>query len=396
MLAIDVLISVIWFSPLFYLFVMLMGKWFRQTRRAKLIEQRGPVQKKLDKIIFQIPTVGNYQTVNRIFETVRNYGISIPMETWVIVEERDANKDRYVCDRVVVVPRDFVCEDLYKARALEYARRLRVDMVARGELSPDYLLLQGDDDAVPTLGFIQESMTFCADITIGTITPKPTGVLSTLIDYERCVVCGIFCNFFTNLGQPLWAHGEGTVMSAKVDQAVSYDISPYTKNKDLKLISSEDAFYFHKAFHMGFSIYNSEERVIIIPPLTMGDAVKQRRRWFWGQWSLIKYKMLPLSNRLRLGFLAFSGLCFYFLGMVGVPLQYFGLLGLPNYLFLVMLGSLVTWFVMRGYLISAAMGWKHGLVGALLSYITVTLNACANLIGLIKGDPHNFEVIRKI
>ena len=50
---------------------------------------------------------------------------------------------------------------------------------------------------------------------------------------------------------------------------------------------------------------------------------------------------------------------------------------------------------MRAYIIGTAMGWKQGIIGALLSYVTVTLNTFVHLIGILKGDPHNFEVIRK-
>jgi hypothetical protein len=391
----DLVISAVWLSPIFYLFVLLFGKWFNQRRKSKLIKQKGPVEKKIDKIIFQIPTVGNFRSVNKIFKTVKSYKIPVPLETWVVVEEWDAHKAQYKCDKVVSVPKDFECEDLYKARALEYARRLRKQMVANGELSCNYLLLQGDDDAVPSVGFIRESLTVNADITIGTITPKVAGVWSTIIDYERCVACGIFCNFFTNLGQPLWAHGEGTVMSSKVDQNVSYDISGFTKNTKEKLISSEDAFYFHKAAVLGFDIFNSEERVFILPPLSMADAVKQRRRWFWGQWALLRQKMLPLPNRVRLGVLGFSGLWFYFIGMLGLPLRYFGVIDMPGVLFQLIIASLVVWFGMRAYIIGKSMGWKQGIIGSLLSYATVTLNSFVHLIGLLKGDPHNFEVIRK-
>lgn len=395
MLAVDLVIYAIWLSPIFYLLVLLFGKYFKLKRRNDLIREKGQVQKKIEKIIFQIPTVGNFQSVNKAFQTVKGYNLSIPMETWVVIEEWDTHKDQYVCDRVVVVPKDFECEDLYKARALEYARRLRMKMVADDELTPNYILLQGDDDALPTLGFVKEGLTVDADISIGTITPKVAGVWSTIIDYERCVACGIFCNFFTNLGQPLWAHGEGTIMSAKVDQAVSYDISGFTKNTDQKLISSEDAFYFHKAAILGFNIYNSEERVLILPPLSMGDAVKQRRRWFWGQWTLLQQKMLPLPNRLRLGLLGFSGLWLYFIGMLGLPLQFFGVIHLPNSFFPLLVFSLLVWFGMRAYIIGNAMGWKQGVIGSLLSYVTVTLNTFVHLIGILKGDPHNFEVIRK-
>ena len=123
-------ISVVWLSPIFYLLVLLFGKFFKIRRRKHLIEEKGPVEKKIDKIIFQIPTIGNFRSVNRAFETVKGYSLPAPVETWAVIEEYDTHKDQYVCDRVVVVPKDFECEDLYKARALEYARRLRVKMVA--------------------------------------------------------------------------------------------------------------------------------------------------------------------------------------------------------------------------------------------------------------------------
>jgi hypothetical protein len=268
-------------------------------------------------------------------------------------------------------------------------------MVADGTLSFNYLLVQGDDDAVPSIDFILESMTVNADITIGAITPRVTSIWSTIMDYERCVLCGIFCNFFTNVGQPLWAHGEGTIVSSKVDREVSYDISGFTKNTKNKLISSEDSFYFHKAAVLGFSIFNSEERIFILPPLSMGDAVKQRRRWFWGEWALLRQKMLPLPNRLRLGIIGFSGLWTYFLGMLGIPLMCFGVIVMSPILIPLFLVTVVVWFGMRAYIIGKSMGWKQGIIGASLTYVTVTLNAFVQLIGLLKGDPRSFEVIRK-
>jgi uncharacterized membrane protein len=105
--------------------------------------------------------------------------------------------------------------------------------------------------------------------------------------------------------------------------------------------------------------------------------------------------MLPLPNRLRLGLIGFSGLWFYFIGMLGLPLRYWGLIDIPWILLPLIIATLLIWFGMRAYIIGKAMGWKQGIIGSLLSYVTVTLNAFVHLIGLLKGDPHNFEVIRK-
>jgi hypothetical protein len=127
----------------------------------------------------------------------------------------------------------------------------------------------------------------------------------------------------------------------------------------------------------------------------MGDAVKQRRRWFWGQWTLLTHKLLPLPNRLRLGILGFSGLWLYFLGMLGLPLAYFGVIKLTGIILPLIVSTMLIWFGMRLYIIGSAMGWKHGVIGCLLSYVTATLNTLVHVIGILKGDPHNFEVIRK-
>ena len=372
-----------------------MEKYLTIDEKKALAKNSEAVEKKINKIIFQIPTIGNVQSVNRIINTVKNYDISVPLEAWVVIEESNTHKTEYICDKLVVVPSDFVCEDLYKSRALEFARQLRQQMRADGKLDSNYLLLQGDDDALPSVEFIQESLTINADISIGTITPKPTGVWNTIMDYERCVSCGIFCNFFTNMGKPLWAHGEGTWLNSKVDAAVSYDISVFTHNTKEKLMTSEDSFYFHKAATMGFTIFNSEKRIFIVPPLTFRDAIKQRRRWVWGELRILNGKMLPLSNRLRLGFVGFSGLWLYSIAILGLPLNYLGVFVIPPILLPLTFAAFFIWFGMRAYAIGSCMGWKHGIAGAAASYFTVTLNFFTHLIGLIKGDPKKFEVIRK-
>lgn len=184
-------------------------------------------------------------------------------------------------------------------------------------------------------------------------------------------------------------------MNSEVDRAVSYDISEYTHNNKEKLISSEDSFYFHKASLMGFTIFNSEKQIYIMPPLTFTDAIKQRRRWVWGEIRIINKKMLPLPNRLRLGFIGFSGVWLYSIAMLGLPLYYLGIFSIPTVLLPLTFISFAIWFGMRAYAIGKCMGWKHGLAGALASYLTVTLNFITQLAGLLEGDPRNFEVIRK-
>ncbi len=389
----DYLISAIWLSPFLYVSVLLLGKVYNRKRRKS--ERNTTVKKNVEKVIYQIPTIGNVKMVNRILETVKNYDLPVKVETWVVIEEWNTHKDEYVADKVVVVPTSFECEDLYKSRALEYARRLRQRMVADGSLTLNYMLFQGDDDSLPSKEFMLEGLTVDADIIIGTISPRAKGVLNTLLDYERCVACGMFCNFFTNIEKPIWAHGEGTAMVSSVDQSVSYDLSDFSPGVKIKLISSEDLFYFHKASLKGFRVFNSENQIFILPPLTFKDAITQRRRWLWGQLRILRYKLLPLRNRLRLGVFGYSGLWLYALSTLGVPLRYLGLVNIPEAILPFTWTTLLLWFGIRGYTIGKNMGWKHAIVGILASYVTVTLNFTVQIIGLVKGDPKKFEVIPK-
>jgi hypothetical protein len=389
----ETVILVAWLSPFFFASLVVFGRAYNKKRRTLLAKESS--ERKIEKVIFQVPTIGNVQTVNKILETVKGYSLPVPVETWVVVEEWDVHKSEYKCDKLVVVPSSFECEDLYKSRALEYARRLRKKLVEEGSLTPNYLLLQGDDDSLPSKDFIEECLQVKADIVIGTITPKVKGAWNTILDYERCVACGVVCNFFTNVGKPVWAHGEGTCVSSAVDQNVSYDISDISPNTKTKLLSSEDLFYLHKASVKGFTAFNSEKRVFIIPPLTFNDAVKQRRRWLWGHIRILKEKLLPLPNRLRLAFFEFFGLGLFTLSTLGVPLHYLGLITMPETLLPFTWSSLLLWFGIRGYAIGKNMGLKHAITGVLTSYATVTLNFIVNAIGLIKGDPKKFDVIEK-
>jgi len=390
---IDILVLVAWLTPILYFSLLLVGMVFNRRRSHTLVNN---TPRKIEKIIFQIPTIGNYETTNRAIRIVKSYDLPVKVEAWVIVEEDDKFKDRYEADKIVVVPKDFECEDLFKARALEYARRLRKKMVENGELSRNYIVIQSDDDSYPSKEFVLECLRSNADIIVGSITPRPISVLGTIIDYERCMACNTFCNFFTNISKPIWGHGEGMCISSDVDLNVSYDVSDISYRKDVKLLSSEDLFYLHKAVAKGYTrIFNSEKRVFISPPLSLRDAIKQRRRWFWGHIRILKFKLLPLQSRIRILFGWILGFYAYLFSTLGIPLHYLGIIQIPEDLIPLTWATLILWLVTRGVAIGKLMGLKHGLIGMCVSHITVTLNFIIKLVGLIKGDPKKFEVIRK-
>jgi hypothetical protein len=105
--------------------------------------------------------------------------------------------------------------------------------------------------------------------------------------------------------------------------------------------------------------------------------------------------MLPLKNRLRLSIIGFSGLWLFSIGTIGLPLYFLGIVNIPAVLLPFTFLSFFVWLATRAYTIGTCMGWKHAIAGTAASYLTVGLNFVTHVIGLFKGDPKKFEVIRK-
>ena len=109
----------------------------------------------------------------------------------------------------------------------------------------------------------------------------------------------------------------------------------------------------------------------------------------------MRYKLLSLKNRLRLGLIGQSGLLLYALSTLNLPLRYLGIVNIPEAILPFTWATLFLWFGIRGYTIRKNMGWKHAIAAILASYVTVTLNFIVQIIGFVRGDPKKFEVIRK-
>ena len=381
---IEYIILAFWLSPLAFAAMMALGILAERYRRHSLGTRRPRL------LIVQVPTVGNCETTNRALLAAKRIctELGIPCETWVVIEEGD-DPSRYAADRAVVVPRGFRCEALYKARALEYARRLRL----REQPDGNYAVLQLDDDSVPTPELVRDCYRIDADVMVATIAPRAVSVSGILADYERPVACMMWCLVFTNLSAPVWGHGEGMCIAGRVDRAVSYDVSDIGGR--IPLISSEDMVYLHKAVHLGFrKVYATRSRVIISTPLTLRDAYRQRRRWFWGNIRAALWILPPASRARVLAAWVFSMLC-YAVATAGAVLVPLGLAPMPGWTYPLAWASLAAWLAVRGIANWLVLGKKHGILAALASYVTATLNFGLHLAGLLRGDPKRFEVIRK-
>jgi hypothetical protein len=404
-----------WYTPIVYTAFTAAGQIAYRRNKRKL-GRRPQVQ----RIIYQIPTIGNVEECNRILRAVRRYNWPAQLETWIIIDEGKYKPGMgFECDRLVIVPNGFDTSCMFKSRSLEYARRLRLKLVEEGKLEPNYIVIQSDDDSLPSEEFVREALEVDADVVIGTITPRPIGHLFP--DYERPVACNMTCLFATNVGRPVWGHGEGMSFSARADRFISYEpdkqgarlISSedlYALHKSRDMILAEDVYFIYrarrasladdqefiqKATRKGLKIFASKERVYITPPLTARDMVRQRRRWLWGHIHLIRQGLLPKSNLAVIAFAEASGLVTYAAATTLGILAPLGVVHVPPYFAALGWVTLGLWFGFRGFCVGCVMGLKHGLRAALLSFPTVTVNFAYHVIGLLKGDPKRFDVIRK-
>ncbi len=389
---IRVLILVSWFAPLLFIVQTVIGHY-----KGARFKRYNPHSHKADLAILQIPTVGNYKTVNKIFSIVRKYALPIPLQCWVVIEEGD-NPAKYDADRIIVVPKSFKCLAHAKARALEYARRERLRLASEGVIPQKYVVIQSDDDSVMSRELILEALTVDADIIIGTIKPRKTTPLGLLLDYERPYTCIHTCMFFTNLGYVLYGHGESQIHYWYVEEKLDYEFTPLNGKKinDVPVMGNEDMYFIHKAEIAGFKVFKSEKTVLICPPLTFRDAIKQRRRWLWGNFNIVYIKrMLPISHTLRFLFTHLCAFVFYPFAQLGFIASLSGIMRLTWIEAVFALILFIGWYGLRFYSITKVMGLKHGLIGTLVTKITTFLNFAILSIGALQGDPKRFEVIKK-
>jgi len=390
---VKVLVIVAWLAPLFFLAQTIIG--LAAGKRFKKFNPHPRTDAEL--LILQIPTIGNSELVNSIFEKVRGYSLPLPLQCWAVIEEGD-DPSKYNADRVVVVPKSFKCLAHVKARALEYARRVRLNLVDQGLLPQKYLVIQSDDDSVVSRELIMEALTVDADAVVGTIKPRKTSLLGLILDYERPYTCMHTCIFFTNLEKTVFGHGESQMYYSYVERVLDYEFKPLNGKRldEVPVMGNEDMYWLHKAEMAGFKVYKSDKTVEVSPPLTFGDAVRQRRRWLWGNFNIVYIKrMLPVSHALRFLFIHTCAFVFYPFSQIGIILWLLGLLKLAPPLDMLAFSAMVSWYLLRFLSIGHVMGWKHGLIGCLLTKVTTFLNFIVITIGLLQGDPRRFDVIKK-
>lgn len=379
------LIFIAWFTPTLCVAMILAGALrARHTGKRTLI----PLPRLL---IIQITTVGNVATVNEIIRRIRGYQLDLPHSIWVVTEPwAEANYEG--SDELIVVPEDFHCQALYKARALDYTRRLR----AERRLNDFHVkVLFVDDDGVPTKSYIEKVFRADFDVCEGIPTPRTGyGRFLSHMDDLRTINCLYMCSVFQGIGHPIHVHGEGLCVRGTAEALVTWDY---------QMFASEDLVFGHMAVLKSRTWGFVWDYMEITSPFTWGDFLTQRRRWLWGNIHAIRH-VLPLRSSVLLIGLYVYGLATYVFSTIGIALYLVGALHFQSSTIRWLLASMVMWlsmFALSGWINSGG-GASRGIrrlrdvvVAVLLAFPTSAVAIGVQIVALFKGNPRRFEVIQK-
>jgi hypothetical protein len=387
--------------PLAEIFILISGEWWYH---AKFRTDRS----QFDRYIIQVTTVGREQDrVNEIIAEIRSYPMSMPYEIWVVNEPGmgDAYPD---ADMVVTVPADFECIASYKARALEYSRRVRQRMGYNGPRTKVTFL---DDDTSPTWEYLETAFAADYDICQGVTAPRIrygarpwVHFLLSHVDDLRFHNCMTYCSSFQGvIGKPLFVHGEGLTITGWTEELVTWD---------WRIFASEDLTFGSNAAARGLRWGFFHEYIQLTSPWTFKAYFKQRRRWMWGNiHAVVNRDVLPLGPAVRVALRYVLSLFTFFASAAGIALILSGTVRPPQWAFALFWLSLAAWalvFVLAGwvnagqradYRQSRAAFWANRvaqtLVALLLSPVTATFTIVALITTLYMGNPRSFEVIAK-
>lgn len=394
---IQYVIYAVWMVPLAELTLLAAGQ-FCYRRRFRVADP-GTFR----ELIIQITTTGREAArVNEVIDQIRRYRLRMRHQIWIVTEA--GQDDCYPgANRVLRVPRDFSCRSERKARALEYSRRVRI---ALGLDLPYVKILFNDDDVAPTREYIETAFAADYDVCEGVTAPRaeyavrPLGhFLASHADDLRTHACLVYCSIFQGiLRHPLHVHGEGLTVTGEAESVVTWDWPAF---------ASEDLVFGQKAARAGLRWGWFHEYVELTSPWNIGDFIKQRRRWLWGDiHAIVHREVLSLRGALMITGKYLFGLLTLLFSAVGLYLRLTGEMSGSSLLYDVAKLSTFAWlmvFFACGWIGASSRVSARNSDSRLLSAIaavaicpvSMVLTLAGIFVPLIMGNPRTFEVISK-
>jgi egghead protein (zeste-white 4 protein) len=237
------------------------------------------------KIIFQVTTKGNIGivqgTVDRVNSVCREISYK-KYEIWVVTDAQE----KFEGCRTIVVPPNYSCNAIYKARALQYAVEIRKK---EHQNDKNTYIFHLDDESLIA------KQTLCSILSYVENDPKPISEgliiypiqekepikISNLMDTLRPFCC-FECLELMNVGNPAYIHGSNLLVRSDVEEEVGW--------KNGKTLSEDTLFAINAKIKYGPNIFGWHGGVVEEKsPLNLKDLMKQRRRWFYGLIQNMKY-----------------------------------------------------------------------------------------------------------
>lgn len=346
------------------------------------------------RIVFQVTTKGNIpivqDTVDRVHAACREVGYR-KYDVWVVT---DAEEEFEGC-RNIVVPEDYSCNAIYKARALQYAVEMRK---REGKNDEDVYVFHLDDESIVTRQTVLSLLSYLE----GDQAPISEGlIIYPLNDDEKFRIEQLFdtlrpfycfeCIHFMDRGNSAHMHGSNLLVRSDVEERVGWDNGKTFAEDTLFAIKARSRLG-QKAFGWHGGVVEEKN------PYTLGDLVKQRKRWFYGFIQNLKY--FPLRTKL-------SQMLRVLVWVSGFPSSLVSLIALfvpqdiPEAANVLLLSMAVMWLLsyqigayLNGRYLSTARRIRFHLLTLLCSPILGFVECSAPLLSLI-DRPRSFEVVRK-
>lgn len=230
-----------------------------------------PIRESRPHLLIQITTRDCPDVLHRAIESIRLACRHVGLETceiWVVTEQEHSTIRRQDA-RLVFVPRQFDCGARHKARALEFARQVRLQEGYEGWI---YFMDEENWLSTQTIRAILHCIDRDnCDLSTGPVRYVRAGsAVPWLADSVRdaqfrlCHICHALGNWV--------AYGDNLLVNSALEKRVTWTCASLT----------EDAVFTGRAASIGLRSSWHGGVLNSVSPVTVSDLLLQRRRWFGG------------------------------------------------------------------------------------------------------------------
>lgn len=360
---------------------------------------------KIPFMCFRVVTRGLYpDLVKKNVETNIQtcYKVGLDNFKFEVVTDNALHLQKSALVRELVVPTGYVTKrnSLFKARALQYCNEPEVNILSNDDwvvhLDEETLLTEAS-----TIGLANFASEKHGDVGQGVISYANEEIVNwwtTLADSVRVSVdMGMMRFSFAKLGCPLMGFkGSYIIAKESVEKDIGFDFGP-------KGSVAEDVMFALVAWSKGYKFNFVEGEMWEKSPFSLGDYIKQRKRWFVGHMFTLLSPEIPLRCKIGmiptdLGWLLLVG------NILNLPASFMFPIPLPLVLNVTAgsMGGLILFMFVFGSIKSFSLR-KYGLFKKILIVLATIpiiplaacLDAAASVYGFYTRNSGGFHIVKK-